>query len=77
MKRIISIVKGIVAWIAKNVALLIGIVESLGKLIVGIVTLTPTKKDDPVIPVVDEVFSAIKKALYNLSDWLMGKDTVE
>lgn len=65
---------GIVAWLVKNTALLVGIVEAIAKTIAGIVSLTPTKKDDWLIVKVDEVASAIKKALYVISDKMAGKD---
>jgi len=71
--KIVGIVKGSIAWIIKNVALLVGIVEAIAKVVVGVITLTPTKKDDPLIPKVDLVCSAIKKFLYTMSDKLMGK----
>ena len=63
----------IVAWLVKNVALLVGIVEAIVKVIAGIVSLTPTKKDDAFLPKVDAVASAIKKALYWTAEKLAGK----
>jgi len=70
--KIIAIVKGILAWVAKNVALIVGIIEAIAKLLAGIFSLTATKTDDKWIPMVDKVASAIKKALYTLSDKLKG-----
>lgn len=64
----------IVAWLAKNAALIVGIVEAISKLFAGIVSITPTKADDALVPTVDKIASAIKKYLYDVSDKLAGKD---
>ena len=64
----------VLAFIAKNLALIIGILESIVKVIVGIIGLTPTKADDKFLPVIDKVFSNIKRALYNISDIASGKE---
>jgi hypothetical protein len=66
-------VKSVLAWIFKNNALLIGVGEAIVKAITGIIDLTPTKKDDKLLPKVDKVFSAIKRGLYNLSEFMAGK----
>ena len=63
----------VIAWLVKNVALLVGIVEAVVKVIAGIISLTPTKKDDALLPKVDAVASAIKKALYWVAEKLAGK----
>ena len=68
-----NIVMGVLAWLVKNVALLVGIIEAIVKVIAGIVSLTPTKKDDAFLPKVDAVASWIKKGLYFVSDKLAGK----
>lgn len=67
----------IVAWIAKNIALLTGIIEAVAKLITGIISMTPTKKDDNWLPKIDDICSKIKKGLYWVSDKMAGKDTDE
>jgi len=64
---------GILGWVFKNLSLLIGIVEAVIKVLGGIFSLTPTKKDDVVLAIVDKVFSWIKKVLYTISDKLAGK----
>lgn len=64
---------GILSWIVKNIALVIGILEAILKAAAGIISLTPTKKDDKILLVVDKVFSAIKKILYTVSDRLGNK----
>lgn len=69
----IGFIMGLAAWLVKNVALLVGIIEAAVKVIAGIVSLTPTKKDDALLPKVDAVASAIKKALYWASEKLTGK----
>lgn len=56
------------AYLLKNSALLIGIVEAVLKAVGGIVSLTPTKKDDEVVAKIDEWFSKIKAYLYTVSD---------
>lgn len=66
-------IMNVLAWLVKNSALLIGILEALAKVIAGIVSITPTKKDDWLVNKVDEVASAIKKALYTISDFMAGK----
>jgi len=73
MLKLLSIAKGVIGWVLKNTAQIVGVVESLGKVIAGMVSFTPTKKDDWLIPVVDKVCSAIKKFLYDMSDKLMRK----
>ena len=62
-----------IAWIFKNLSLLVGIIEAILKVAAGIVSLTPTKKDDAVVAFVDKWFSIIKKWLYTISDKLAGK----
>lgn len=69
----INFVLGVVAWLVKNVALLVGIVEAIVKVVAGIVSLTPTKADDAFLPIVDKVASAIKKVLYFASEKMAGK----
>lgn len=68
-----NIVMGVLAWLVKNVALLVGIVEALVKVVAGIISLTPTKKDDAFLPKVDAIASWIKKGLYFVSDKLAGE----
>ncbi len=67
-------ITNIISWLLKNTALLVGIVESLAKVIAGIISLTPTKSDDKILPVIDKIASAIKKYLYSASDVLAGKE---
>lgn len=62
------------SFVAKNVALVVGIVEAVVKAIGGIISLTPTKRDDAFLPRIDDFFSAIKAALYSLSDLMGGQD---
>ncbi len=69
----VQFILGVVAWLIKNVALLVGIVEALVKVIAGVISLTPTKKDDAFLPKVDAVASWIKRGLYFASDKLAGK----
>lgn len=64
----------VIGWIFKNLGLLVGIVEAIIKVAAGIVSLTPTKKDDAVVAFVDKWFSIIKKWLYTISDKLAGKE---
>ena len=58
----------VIAYVLKNAALLIGIVEAILKAVGGIVSLTPTKKDDAVVDTINVWFSKIKAYLYNASD---------
>jgi hypothetical protein len=64
----------IISYIFKNLALLLGIVEAIIKVASGIVSMTPTKKDDAIVEMIDKGFSAIKKILYDISDKLAGKE---
>lgn len=56
------------AFAFKNFGLLIGVVEAIIKLLVGIVSRTPTKKDDKILEGVNLAFSKMKKWCYDLSD---------
>jgi hypothetical protein len=69
----VGFIMGIAAWLVKNTALLVGIVEAVVKVFAGIVSLTPTKKDDALLPKVDAIASKIKAALYWASEKLAGK----
>jgi len=64
----------IISYIFKNLALLLGIVEAVLKVAGGIVSMTPTKKDDAIVDMINSGFSAIKKVLYTVADKLAGKD---
>ena len=64
----------IISYIFKNLALWIGIIEALLKVAAGIVSLTPTKRDDAIVEMIDKGFSALKKVLYTISDKLAGKE---
>lgn len=65
---------GVVSWIIKNTALLVGILEAIVKVAGGIISITPTKSDDKILPVIDNVFSWVKKILYTVSDKMAGKE---
>lgn len=69
----VGFIMGIAAWLVKNTALLVGIVEAVVKVFAGIVSLTTTKKDDALLPKVDAIASKIKAALYWVSEKLAGK----
>lgn len=77
MGKIIGFVMGLVAWLAKNVALIVGIIEAVVKVIAGIVSLSKTKKKDVILATVDKVFSVIKKVLYKISDMSAGEQVAE
>lgn len=74
MKKIIKFFLSILSYIVKNLAVIIGVGEAIMKVAASIVSLTPTKKDDKVYEIVDNVFSWIKKVLYTISDKLAGKE---
>lgn len=73
MGKMVGVLRNILAWVLKNTALLVGIVEAVSKLAVAIINITPTKADDPFVPIIDNVASYIKKYLYKASDLLAGK----
>jgi predicted small secreted protein len=58
----------LLAFFFKNMALVLGVVEAIIKLIAGIVSRTPTKKDDKFLKGVNKAFSQLKKWCYDLSD---------
>ena len=64
----------IIAYIFKNMAVIIGVIEAVLKAAAAIVSLTPTKKDDAILEYVDKGFSLIKRILYTISDKLAGKE---
>lgn len=64
----------IISYIFKNLALMLGILEAILKVVSGIVSMTPTKRDDALVDMIDNGFSAIKKVLYTVADKLAGKD---
>ena len=68
--KMVKIILDILAYLVKNSAMVIGIVEAVVKAITSIITLTPTKKDDILLPYVDGFFSAMKKVLYSISEIL-------
>ncbi len=69
-----NVLKEFLAYIVKNGALLAGVIEAIIKVFAGIASLTPTKADDAILPIVDKFAGYVKKALYTLSDKLAGKD---
>jgi len=64
----------IISYLVKNMALILGVVEAIIKALGGIVSLTPTKKDDAIVEMIDKGFSAVKKVLYTVADKLAGKE---
>jgi len=72
--KMFQLILFVLAFIAKNLALIIGVLEGVVKVLGGIISLTPTKADDKFLPVIDKVFSNIKRALYNISDIASGKE---
>lgn len=71
--KMFQIILAVLAYLVKNIALITGVLEAVAKAITGIITLTPTKKDDVLLPKVDAFFSGIKKFLYQLSEFMTGK----
>jgi hypothetical protein len=64
----VNFIKGVVAYLLKNSGLIVGAVEAILKALGGIVSLTPTKKDDAVVKFLDDWFTKIKLVIYNLMD---------
>jgi len=56
-------------WIAKNIGLVIGIVEQILKVLAGIASLTPTRKDDTIVNWLEKLFDKIKTPLYKFGEW--------
>jgi hypothetical protein len=62
----------LIAYLLKNSALIVGIIEAVLKAVGGIVSMTPTKADDAVVAKINEIFSKIKAFFYDRSDILAG-----
>jgi len=72
--RMFTIILFVLSWIVKNMAMLVGVLEAIVKAVTGIITLTPTKRDDKILPYVDKVFSTLKRWLYTIADFMSGKE---
>ena len=68
--KMVKIILDIPAYLVKNSAMIIGIIEAVIKAVISVITLTPTKKDDKILPYIDKFFSAIKRFLYIVSETL-------
>jgi phage-related minor tail protein len=66
--KIILFLKGVLAYLLKNSGLIVGVIEAVLKALGGIVSLTPSKKDDAVVAFLDTWFTKIKGWVYNLMD---------
>lgn len=63
----------ILAYIAKNVALVVGIFEALAKLLAGLINIfASAKQKDKLLSYVDIGFSWVKKWIYFISDKMSG-----
>ncbi len=59
----------VMAWFTKNVGLLVGIIEAVLKVAAGIVSLTPSKKDDILVDMLSNKFATIKGFIYKIADF--------
>ena len=55
-------------YILKNFGIIIGIVEQVFKLAAGIVSLTPTRKDDAIVETLKIKFNKIQGIVYNICE---------
>ncbi len=65
----VNLITNVIGWFVKNVGLIVEILEALLKLAGGIVSLTPSKKDDKIVALIEDKFDVVKKALYQLADF--------
>ncbi|HOL83564.1 MAG TPA: hypothetical protein PLK48_06135 [Caldisericia bacterium] len=53
--------------IVKEFGVFCGIVEQIIKILVGIVSLTPTREDDEVIQTVEDLWDVVQEKIYNIA----------
>ena len=68
-----SFILGAAAWLMKNIGLIIGIVEQILKVLGGIVSLTPTRKDDVVVQWIEDKFNGIQGWIYSVANLINNK----
>ena len=72
-----QLVMSTVSWVAKNLSLIVGILEAIIRLGAGISSLTATKRDDVFMAKVDAFFPKVKKWLFSVSDMAKGYDPAD
>jgi len=65
-----------VFWLAsfllKNFSLFVGTVEQIFKILAGIVSLTPTRKDDILVQEIERMFDSWQKKIYNICEKIVN-----
>lgn len=59
-----------IAYFIKNVSIIIEIIEAIVKLAAGIVSLTPSKKDDKLVDWVEDNFESLEGVLEEIAEIL-------
>ena len=59
---------GIIGYIAKNVGLILGLIEQIIKILAGIAHLTPSRKDDEWVNKIERIFDKLQALIYKLTD---------
>lgn len=67
------LVFNLIAFFFKNLALVVGVVEAIIKLLAGLASLSATKADDDFVAGVNTKFSEFKKFFYDISDVMANK----
>lgn len=68
--KVLGFITTCIAWFVKNLALIVGVVEAIAKVVAGVVSLAPIKSKDVLLQKVDNIASNVKKVLYTISDFL-------
>lgn len=58
----------LVAFITTNFGMIVGIIKQICKVLAKIASLTPTKKDDFLVPQVESLFDSIQKSIYTAAE---------
>jgi len=58
----------ILAWVTKNIGLIIGVVEALIKVLGGIASLTPTEADDKIVEWIED--HKLSEKIQKVADFL-------
>ena len=61
-------VLGVIGYLAKNIGLILGLVEQIIKVLVGIAHLTPSRKDDEWVNKIEKAFDYVQGLIYKLTD---------
>lgn len=71
----INAITNVLGWIAKNISLIIEVIEALLKVVGGIVSLTPSRDDDKIVNAIENKFLDIEAVIEDIAEKLgkLGK----